>query len=78
MPLRLIAGVVAVGGGRGGVPRLAGGPLEQRLPADPSTREHLDDGRGLYFVGAIGTGKTTLAMLVSSAPVTLKYPTDPQ
>ena len=29
--------------------------------------EHLDDGRGLWFYGSVGTGKTTLAMLVSQA-----------
>src|SRR5947209_19706739 len=26
--------------------------------------DHLDVGRGLWFVGPVGTGKTTLAMLV--------------
>ncbi len=29
--------------------------------------EHLDAGRGLWFMGPVGTGKTTLAMLVSGA-----------
>jgi DNA replication protein DnaC len=29
--------------------------------------EHLDAGRGLWFMGPVGTGKTTLAMLVSKA-----------
>jgi DNA replication protein DnaC len=29
--------------------------------------ERLDEGRGLWFVGDVGTGKTTLAMLVSKA-----------
>jgi DNA replication protein DnaC len=29
--------------------------------------EHLDQGRGLWFMGDVGTGKTTLAMLVSKA-----------
>ncbi len=29
--------------------------------------EHLDAGRGLWFEGDVGTGKTTLAMLVSKA-----------
>src|ERR1700759_819355 len=28
---------------------------------------HLDAGRGLWFMGQVGTGKTTLAMLVSKA-----------
>lgn len=28
--------------------------------------ENVDDGRGLWFFGSVGTGKTTLAMLVSS------------
>jgi DNA replication protein DnaC len=28
---------------------------------------HLDAGRGLWFMGSVGTGKTTLAMLVSKA-----------
>jgi DNA replication protein DnaC len=29
--------------------------------------ERLDDGRGIWFVGGVGTGKTTLAMLISKA-----------
>jgi DNA replication protein DnaC len=29
--------------------------------------QHLDAGRGLWFMGTVGTGKTTLAMLVSKA-----------
>jgi len=29
--------------------------------------DHLDVGRGLWFMGPVGTGKTTLAMLVSQA-----------
>ena len=29
--------------------------------------EHLDAGQGLWFMGPVGTGKTTLAMLVSKA-----------
>jgi DNA replication protein DnaC len=29
--------------------------------------DHLDAGRGLWFMGHVGTGKTTLAMLVSKA-----------
>jgi DNA replication protein DnaC len=29
--------------------------------------EHLDAGRGLWFMGPVGTGKTSLAMLVSKA-----------
>jgi len=29
--------------------------------------QHLDQGRGLWFMGDVGTGKTTLAMLVSKA-----------
>jgi DNA replication protein DnaC len=29
--------------------------------------QHLDAGRGLWFMGPVGTGKTTLAMLVSKA-----------
>ncbi len=29
--------------------------------------EHLDAGRGLWFMGPVGTGKTTLAMLVAKA-----------
>jgi DNA replication protein DnaC len=29
--------------------------------------ERLDEGRGLWFMGPVGTGKTTLAMLVSKA-----------
>ena len=29
--------------------------------------ERLDAGRGLWFMGPVGTGKTTLAMLVSKA-----------
>jgi DNA replication protein DnaC len=29
--------------------------------------ERLDEGRGIWFVGGVGTGKTTLAMLISKA-----------
>jgi DNA replication protein DnaC len=29
--------------------------------------ERLDNGRGIWFVGGVGTGKTTLAMLISKA-----------
>ena len=29
--------------------------------------KHLDEGKGVWFVGDVGTGKTTLAMLVSKA-----------
>src|SRR4051794_14089528 len=29
--------------------------------------KRLDDGQGLWFMGPVGTGKTTLAMLVSKA-----------
>src|SRR3979411_2931400 len=29
--------------------------------------QHLDKGRGLWLMGPVGTGKTTLAMLVSQA-----------
>ena len=29
--------------------------------------ENLDNGRGIWFVGGVGTGKTTLAMLISKA-----------
>jgi DNA replication protein DnaC len=32
-----------------------------------SIYDHLDAGRGLWFMGPVGTGKTTLAMLVSKA-----------
>jgi DNA replication protein DnaC len=32
-----------------------------------SIEEKLDQGRGLWFMGPVGTGKTTLAMLVSKA-----------
>jgi len=32
-----------------------------------SIRERLDEGRGIWFVGGVGTGKTTLAMLISKA-----------
>jgi DNA replication protein DnaC len=31
--------------------------------------EHLDEGRGLWFVGDVGTGKTTLAMVVCKAAI---------
>jgi DNA replication protein DnaC len=37
----------------------------QKFAADID--RHLDAGRGLWFMGPVGTGKTTLAMLVSSA-----------
>src|SRR5215210_5435809 len=32
-----------------------------------SIDENLDEGRGVWFMGDIGTGKTTLAMLVSKS-----------
>jgi DNA replication protein DnaC len=32
-------------------------------------RERLDGGRGLWFTGDVGTGKTTLAMLISKAAI---------
>jgi DNA replication protein DnaC len=32
-----------------------------------AVRERLDEGRGIWFAGEVGTGKTTLAMLVSKA-----------
>jgi DNA replication protein DnaC len=32
-----------------------------------AVRERLDEGRGLWFAGEVGTGKTTLAMVVSKA-----------
>lgn len=32
-----------------------------------SIAERLDEGRGIWFVGGVGTGKTTLAMLISKA-----------
>ena len=32
-----------------------------------SIDERLDQGRGIWFVGGVGTGKTTLAMLISKA-----------
>jgi DNA replication protein DnaC len=32
-----------------------------------AVRERLDEGRGIWFAGQVGTGKTTLAMLVSKA-----------
>jgi DNA replication protein DnaC len=32
-----------------------------------SVRQRLDEGRGLWFAGDVGTGKTTLAMLISKA-----------
>ena len=31
--------------------------------------QRLDEGRGIWFVGDVGTGKTTLAMLVSKAAI---------
>lgn len=37
---------------------------EVRRYAD-SVAQHLDEGRGLWFRGDVGTGKTTLAMLIS-------------
>ena len=34
-----------------------------------SIDDKLDGGRGLWFMGPVGTGKTTLAMLVSKAAI---------
>jgi DNA replication protein DnaC len=34
-----------------------------------AVRERLDEGRGIWFAGQVGTGKTTLAMLVSKAAI---------
>lgn len=36
-------------------------------------RARLDEGRGMWLVGDVGTGKTTLAMIVSSAALELGY-----
>jgi DNA replication protein DnaC len=36
-----------------------------------SIDERLDAGRGLWFMGSVGTGKTTLAMLVSKAALSV-------
>lgn len=36
-------------------------------------RKRLDEGRGLWIVGDVGTGKTTLAMIVSSAAIEAGY-----
>lgn len=36
-------------------------------------RKRLDEGRGLWIVGDVGTGKTTLAMIVSSAAIDAGY-----
>ena len=55
-------------------------PTWRRTPAGPGAEapcastsaaidEHLDEGRGLWLMGDVGTGKTTLAMLVSKAAV---------
>jgi DNA replication protein DnaC len=51
--------------------------IERRNPAlirevrryTAGVRECLDEGRGLWFTGDVGTGKTTLAMLVSKAAI---------
>jgi DNA replication protein DnaC len=36
--------------------------------------KHLREGRGLWIVGDVGTGKTTLAMIVSSAAIQAGHP----
>ena len=38
-----------------------------RAASPTRSTTHLDAGRGLWFMGPVGTGKTTLAMLVSKA-----------
>ncbi len=38
-------------------------------------RERIADGRGIWFVGDVGTGKTTLAMIVSAASLNAGYST---
>ena len=44
------------------------GPLVREVRAYVrSIGERLDEGRGIWFAGEVGTGKTTLAMLVSKA-----------
>ena len=45
-------------------------PARRRARCAPTPRHstrQLDEGRGLWFMGDVGTGKTTLAMLVSRA-----------
>jgi DNA replication protein DnaC len=44
-------------------------PVVARTVRDYVSRidEHLDAGRGLWFAGDVGTGKTTLAMLISKS-----------
>jgi DNA replication protein DnaC len=38
-------------------------------------RARLEEGRGIWFVGSVGTGKTTLAMIVSAAALDAGYST---
>jgi DNA replication protein DnaC len=64
---------------RGGIPkRMLGASLERHPDLDPSLvrhvrrfvgdiEENLAAGRGLWFHGTVGTGKTTLALLVAKA-----------
>ena len=41
--------------------------LPERAPFVRRVEQNLDEGRGLWFFGDVGTGKTSLAMLVSKA-----------
>lgn len=64
---------------RGGLPkRLLGASLDRHPDLDPSLvrhvrrfiadiGQHVEAGRGLWFHGTVGTGKTTLALLVAKA-----------
>ena len=64
---------------RGGMPkRLLAASLDRHPDLDPSlvrhvrrfiadVGEHVEAGRGLWFHGTVGTGKTTLALLVAKA-----------
>ena len=50
-----------------------GGAAPGRAASSSASTSNIDAGRGLWFEGDVGTGKTSLAMLVSKAAIDAGY-----